>query len=109
MYCIHLDRQAHGNPVICMEGRLECSTSLELELNKILGQLWNSPESYIDAGIYIDLGKVESICDECYKGFQRIQRRYPIRFKGYSLFLEMQLNDYHLLPGTYSRLKEKAR
>ena len=107
MYCIHLDGKEQGNPAICIEGRLEDATNIELELNKILQQLRDCPDFDVASGIFIDLAKVESICDECYKGFRRIRRRYPITFRGYSLFLEMQLNDYHLLSETYSRSKEK--
>ncbi len=107
MYCIHLDGEVQGNPAICIEGRLEDATNIELELNKILRHLRDSPEFNVALGIYIDLGKVESICDECFRAFQRIQNRYPIRFRGYSLFLEMQLIDHQLLPGAYSKANKK--
>ena len=110
MYCIHLDgRQGRGHPSICIEGRLDCAPSLELELTSILQKLHVSPGSRMHGGVVIDLEKVESICAECFKVFQRIQNHYPMEFRGYSLFLEMQLNDHHLLPPTYSKANKDIR
>ncbi|MBM2846253.1 MAG: hypothetical protein HW407_1565 [Bacteroidetes bacterium] len=110
MYCIHLGgQQGQSNPIVCIEGRLDCASSLELELTNILQKLQDSPGFCTDLGMFIDLEKVESICAECFKVFQRIQNHYPIQFRGYSLFLEMELIDHHLLPRTYSKAGKDIR
>lgn len=91
MYCLKLDNKNPSNLKIYLEGRIDTVLTIEQELNKILYGLRESSE------IIIDLDKIEFICDDCLKMFQRFKKIYPLCFQGYSLYIEMQLLEYNLL------------
>lgn len=91
MYCIKLENKNLSKPIIYLEGRIETVSTIEHELNMILYDLRDSSE------ICIDIDKIESISDNCLKMFQRFKKIYPLRFQGYSLYVETQLLEYNLL------------
>ncbi len=91
MYCLKLITNNGSNPIIYLEGLIEPVSTIEQELNKILYGLRDSSE------IIIDLDKIEFICVDCLKMFQRFKKIYPLSFQGYSLYIEMQLLEYNLL------------
>lgn len=91
MYCLKLVTPPLSKPVIYLEGRIESVSTIEPQLNNILYDLKDSDE------ICIDLDKIESICHNCLKMFQRFQKIYPLSFRGYSLYIETQLLEYKLL------------
>lgn len=91
MYCLKLITNNGSNPIIYLEGRIEPASIIEQELNQIFYGLRDRSE------IIIDLDKIEFICDDCLKMFQRFKKIYPLSFRGYSLYIEMQLLEYKLL------------
>ncbi len=87
-------KKSNNNTIIYVKGRLE-------SVNKLIMQI---PELDINMkedkkDIVLDLSEAEFISEETLKYFQRLKTRYniPIRFKNYSLYIEMRLEEFNLL------------
>lgn len=92
MHYIHLEKSVHNLLTVHVEGRLDNALIIEEELKEILQGVGNIKN------IHINMQKVESISEECFKMFQRLQDKHSIKFEHYSLFVELQLIDHQLIP-----------
>jgi hypothetical protein len=88
MYCIYL--KENGEKCIHIEGKLNSVDRL-IELLAEASQQKENP-------VVLDLSKTDSISEECMKKLKVIKTVYNIKFRNYSLYLEMQLNLHNLLP-----------
>jgi anti-anti-sigma regulatory factor len=103
MYYIYRSEEKNSS-VIHIEGRLD-SVDKMIELIPEFDYFHRKEpfaENYIysvknDQGIIIDLAKLEFISEDCLKVFQKFKSIYKIKFRNYSLYIEMQLNEYGLL------------
>jgi hypothetical protein len=99
MYSIQGETTGTGDHIIRIEGTLSVCGDVEAELRGEIVKLKSvaSSRSLPADGVTVDLSKLEFISEDCLAMFHRVQESYHIRFKGYSLFVEAQLNDHHLL------------
>lgn len=80
------------NPKLSFQGRLENSKEIKKEIYQII----NSVDDKVKL-VIIDLNGVELISEECFVMFNELASNMTIRFIGYTLFLEEQLNNHNLL------------
>ncbi len=92
-------KDSSGGSIIYIKGRVE-------SVNKLVKQIPEFDDSGVETGkpvekkeIILDLAEVEFISEETLRFFQRLKVNYgiPIKFRNYSLYIEMQLEDFKLL------------
>ena len=92
-------KDSSGSSIIYIKGRVE-------SVNKLVKQIPEFEDSGNETGkhmdvkeITLDLAEVEFISEDTLKYFQRLKLNYgiPVKFRNYSLYIEMLLEDFNLL------------
>lgn len=102
------EKNTDGFPVIHIEGKLDDIDKIVKLIpefynihneDKTPGLNFYKSESVDkkDKQIILDLSKVDLISNECLKLFQKYKSIYNLKFQNYSLYIEMQLEEFGLL------------
>lgn len=87
------------NTVIYIKGRLESVTMLKRYIPEFDLIMREDQSKESKKEIILDLAEAEFISEDTLKYFHRLKSEYkiPVRFVNYSLFIEMQLEEFKLL------------
>ena len=92
-------KETEKNTVIYIKGRLESVTMLTRYIPEFDLIMREDQSSGSRKEILLDLAEAEFISEDTLKYFHRLKSEYeiPVRFVNYSLYIEMQLEEFKLL------------